>query len=388
MSKQGYLVVSDITGYTAYLSQAELGHAQEILTELLESVLDSTLPPLIISRLEGDAIFAYAPGDAFLKGMTLVEALENTYGAFRQALRRVELNTDCECNACRNISNLDLKSFVHSGEYMLQTIGGFTELLGNDVNLLFRLTKNNIPEETGLSAYAAYSEAAISALGIEGLAALMLRHREEYEHLGEVTVFVQDMHAVWERSRHEHEQIIEPDEALVVAEVEFPMEQSLAWEYVSNPEYRRTMLGSDRQELKDLVDGRVDRGSTYICYHGDIVLPQVILDWHPFRYYTFSSPDLMMPSVTGIATIALLPTAEGTRVSWRVSASEGSRKDVRKWEKMMRQEGQQVIEGLLIAVRQRAIDDMAAGRVARASETKKIPAGDIRAAIRERLSSS
>jgi hypothetical protein len=52
---EGYLLIADITGYTQYLSESELEHAQETLTALLEVRVENTRPPLVISRLEGDA---------------------------------------------------------------------------------------------------------------------------------------------------------------------------------------------------------------------------------------------------------------------------------------------------------------------------------------------
>ena len=36
--KHGYLLLADISGYTSFLTQTELDHSQEILTDLLETV--------------------------------------------------------------------------------------------------------------------------------------------------------------------------------------------------------------------------------------------------------------------------------------------------------------------------------------------------------------
>jgi len=46
MSKthEGYLLIADITGYTRYLSESELEHAQETLTALLELLVENTRP--------------------------------------------------------------------------------------------------------------------------------------------------------------------------------------------------------------------------------------------------------------------------------------------------------------------------------------------------------
>ncbi|MEK6222145.1 MAG: hypothetical protein N2D54_07840, partial [Chloroflexota bacterium] len=65
MINKGFLILSDITGYTAYLSKSELDHAQGTLTDLLKAMIKNTLPPQVISKLEGDAVFSYAPEGSF-----------------------------------------------------------------------------------------------------------------------------------------------------------------------------------------------------------------------------------------------------------------------------------------------------------------------------------
>ena len=134
---------------------------------------------------------SFASQGSFLQGQTLVETLEGTYVAYRQALQRMALNTTCTCNACKNIPNLDLKFFVHYGSFILQDLGSHTQLIGSDINLVHRLTKNSITKKTGLKAYCAYTEAAVEALGIEDLSVTMVSHTESYEHLGEVQTYVQ-----------------------------------------------------------------------------------------------------------------------------------------------------------------------------------------------------
>ena len=52
----GYFLIADITGYTHYLSESELDHAQKILTALLNTLIQHTKPPLVISRLAGRRI--------------------------------------------------------------------------------------------------------------------------------------------------------------------------------------------------------------------------------------------------------------------------------------------------------------------------------------------
>ena len=42
MAEQGYLAITDITGYTAYLNESELEHAQDSLSTLLNLLIDQT----------------------------------------------------------------------------------------------------------------------------------------------------------------------------------------------------------------------------------------------------------------------------------------------------------------------------------------------------------
>ncbi len=322
MADAGHIVISDITGYTEFLSQSELEHAEDSLRSLLNLLLEHTRPPLIVSRLEGDAVISYALDGSFLQGQTLVETLESTYVAYRQALQRMVLNTTCTCNACRNIPNLDLKFFVHYGSFMLQELANYTELIGSDVNLVHRLTKNTITEKTGLKAYGVYTEAAVEALGIGDLCGRMIRHAEEYEHLGMTSIFVQDLQEVWERERDRQRVVVEAEDAVFTSEYDFPYPRALLWDYLTKPEYRAILMDSDSQTVEARSDGRVGAGSIYYCAHGETVYPQTIVDWEPFEQMTIqvASP---IPKVDGLYTVRLSSAESGTRATMLVSKSRG-----------------------------------------------------------------
>jgi len=106
-TQHGYLVLADISGFTSYLAGVELEHAHGVLSDLLELIVAPFNPLLTLSKLEGDAVFAYALESQMLRGETLLELLEATY----------------------------------------------------DVNLAHRLLKNHVSEATGWRAYALYSAA-------------------------------------------------------------------------------------------------------------------------------------------------------------------------------------------------------------------------------------
>ena len=324
MAEQGYIVIADITGYTAFLSSSELEHAEDSLRSLINLLIDQTKPPLVISRLQGDAVISYAPRASFLQGQTLVEIIENTYCAFREARERMKLNTTCTCAACRNIPNLDLKFLVHFGSYILQPTPSYLELVGNDVNLAHRLLKNQITERTGVKAYAAYTEAAVEALGIRDFCIDMRQHSESYEHLGEVQLFVQDLHKVWERDRIRRRVFVEPAEAWFTVATEIPAPPPLVWDYFTKPEYRTILMGADAMPVDNRIQGRTAPGTVYVCAHGDARVRHAVLDWKPFEYYTYETE--MPMGAKSLITTLLIPVAGGqtTKVLGICSKPEGN----------------------------------------------------------------
>src|SRR5512135_590108 len=138
-TQHGYLLLADISGYSSFVARSELEHAHDILSELLEVVLKQLTAIFTLSKLEGDAIFAYAPEIVITRGETLLELIESTYAAFKDRQEGIRHRTTCQCNACRNIPLLDLKFIAHYGDYVAQSIGGHHEMVGTDVNLVHRL---------------------------------------------------------------------------------------------------------------------------------------------------------------------------------------------------------------------------------------------------------
>lgn len=372
MAEQGYIVIADITGYTAYLSGSELDHAQDSLRSLLQLLIEHTRPPLVISRLEGDAVIAHAPSGSFLQGQTLIELLENTYVAFRLARERMQLNTTCTCNACRNIPNLDLKFLVHFGTYVLQDMLTYKELIGSDVNLAHRLLKNRIVEATGIAAYAAYTQPAVEALRVQELCLAMRPHRESYEHLGEIGLYVQDMQAVWEQARQRKQVAVEIEEALFVLQAEIPAPPPLVWDYVTKLEYRTILMGADSMRRDDPTAGRTSQGTMYYCAHGDTLIPHAILDWRPFEYYTWNT-DIPGMSTQALTTVRLIPSEVGTRMLFIVGYSTGPADERKLTDQYVGSEYRQGAEMTVEALRQTILRELAEGVVVLAEPARVAP---------------
>ena len=314
-SQQGFLLIADITGYTLYLSKSELEHAQGTLTALLELLIEQTRPPLVISRLAGDAVISYALRDNFLQGQTFVEMIENTYVAFRKAIERMVLNNTCRCNACANVSSLDLKFFVHYGTFGIQRLGAYDELVGSDVNLIHRLLKNRVIEKTRARAYALYSDVAIRQLAIEDISATMMPHTEEYEHLGEVKTWVQDMHPVWETKKDQARIHFPPEHLILQVEAEIQLPLEVVWDYLIQPQHFNVLAGGTRTEIAQRNLGRITVGSTYQCYHGDTIFPQTVLEWQPFeRILVQVLAPIPVKNTFVLTEYRLEPTLQGTQL--------------------------------------------------------------------------
>jgi hypothetical protein len=284
----GFLVLADISGYTAFLSQTELEHAQEILSDLLETVVTRFKTMLTIHKIEGDAVFGYARDAQLVRGETLLELIEATYVDFRGRTTNVRRHSTCGCRACNSIPMLDLKFIVHHGAFALQSIGGTPELAGSDVNLVHRLLKNHISEQTGWSAYALLSQAGLQRMGLDPTD--VVRGSESYEHLGTVEYCALDMHRRYDDLMSQRHVVVEPQDAAVSFSEEMPAPPPVVWSWMNEPAKRALYTAApDRLRFMPILrpNGRTGVGATTHCIHGkNTEMRETVLDWKPFDYFT------------------------------------------------------------------------------------------------------
>jgi len=273
MAKTGFIVMADITGYTVYLNESELDHAQESIVAILDVIVGSTDAPLTLSRVVGDAVLSYAFDGTILNTQTLVEELESIYVVFRRALEQMVLNTTCTCNACANLSALDLKFVVHHGDFVIREMAGNHELIGPNVNLVFRLAKNRIREILGFGAFVAT------------LAPLVA----DTDEFGSVQLHVADMQPVWERRRHESIVTLPDSDVWLsfVRDIHAPV--GVVWDHLTDPAKRSRLFASDPAGTLTADGGKMGVSGTYVCAHGNMRIPHRIVDWIPLTQYTFQS---------------------------------------------------------------------------------------------------
>jgi hypothetical protein len=317
-------LIADISGYTGYLAGVELDHAQDILADLIGSVVSALRPTFRLAKLEGDAAFMYVEGER-IDGSLLLDAIERCYFGFRRRRRDVRQATTCECDACARIPDLDLKFVVHHGVAIEQTVAGRKELLGADVIVVHRLLKNEVRERHALGPYALLTDAAVEAAGLEPQALGMVAHRESYEHVGEVKGWALDLERRWAEEEERKRVFVGPNEAILDLVVDVGVPPQLAWEFLTMPGQRMSWQPWVTEVTVEGADsGRRGPGSANHCRHGKDAVIEEILDWRPYDYLTDRTViETAVKPLKFTHTIEFEPTTAGTRIHMRYSPPPG-----------------------------------------------------------------
>ena len=191
---QRYLLLADVSGYTAFLNGVEQAHGvdfssgipagYEVLGALLDAVVEGVQPAFDIAKLEGDAVFAVAPAENLDgQGEQVLDRLRAVYRAFYVEREHGKSASDHNCTACPIVSSLNIKMVLHRGQAVRQTVGSNPELLGPAVNVAHRLLKNSIQSRFGYRAYLFVTDAAAAGLGLSRMG---VEHFEDYPDAGQV----------------------------------------------------------------------------------------------------------------------------------------------------------------------------------------------------------
>jgi len=319
------LLIADISGYTSYLAGVELDHAQDILADLVSTVVTALRPTFRLAKLEGDAAFMQAPAGK-LDGSLLLDTIERCYFGFRRRRRDVRQATSCECNACVRIPDLNLKFVVHVGDVIRQKVFGLEELVGADVIVVHRLLKNSVVESTGIEAYALFSQACVDAMGLGPEALGMRRHDETYEHIGTVGGWVDDLERRWQEEDARARVLVPPSDVVVGTTYEVEAPPQTVWEILTTPGRRVAWQYGVTEVIQDAPGNRRAVGTTNHCMHGKDAIIEEVLDWRPFDYYTMRSTiGTPVGPIKIVGTFELTPTTTGTRVDVRFAKPKSAK---------------------------------------------------------------
>ena len=189
----GPLLLADISGYTSFLRSVAEAHREDafsdgaipdayaMMSDLLDGIVGRVVPPFTLSKLEGDAVFAYAVDtDDVPRGTAMLGCLTECYADFRRRLDGAHDVWTCRCMACARIDDLDLKFVLHAGPFVVQSIAGGMELVGPEVVMAHRLLKTGAAALVGHGAYALITTAAADRFEVPTDGTLSLV--ETYEH--------------------------------------------------------------------------------------------------------------------------------------------------------------------------------------------------------------
>jgi len=319
-------LIADISGYTGYLADVELDHAQDILADLIGAVVSALRPNFRLAKLEGDAAFTFMTAEK-IDGSMLLDTIERCYLGFRRRRRDVRQATACECTACVRIPDLDLKFVVHHGAAIQQKVAGRQELLGSDVIVVHRLLKNDVVERLGIGAYALLSQACIDAADIDPVALGMVEHVEAYDRIGEVRTWVHDLERRWQEEEARGRTFVSPADAVLDLAVPTRVPPQVAWEFLTKPGQRMSWQPwVTGVTVEGATGGRRGIGSSNHCMHGKDAVIEEILDWLPYDYVTDRTIlDTPGGPVKVLHTIELEPVTTGTVIHLRFAAPKTKR---------------------------------------------------------------
>lgn len=315
---QGWLLIADLSGYTAFLSSNALEAAHTVVSDLLETLLGSLEAPgspLRVVKLEGDAILCRAD-DEEADGAAILDRIDHAYHAFRLHLLTLDRQGRCDCFACGSAQALDLKFVVHHGPYVVHRIAGREDVSGPEVIAAHRLLKNGVKR----NAYALFSEPARDRCPA---GTRFTDHEETYEHVGTLRLGVFDLHRSYIRAANTARLAVSPEEAHASSVIEVPAPPEVVWAWHVDPARRRAWDAGARWSVVPDADGRRGLGAEASWSGGACSLLLRIVEWRPPHSLTVDSmlaegdegwrPDLRV-------TWAFSASEAGTRVEQRVRA--------------------------------------------------------------------
>jgi len=314
-TQEGFLLFADITGYEKYLNTVEIEHATGVIQELLELIINQSVPPMQYATLNGDGVLMHMPTKLFERPEVILELVESTYLIFKDRVKSIDRNNTCGCRACTSAPNLDLKFFVHYGKYLPQaTQDDRVDLAGMDALLLKERKLKNQVENTQ-EPYVLFTNACLEKLDLELVDTF--QNTAEYQHYGAIPTTRVSLSTRYKQLLEERRTFVSPSEADIDISVEITAPPIEIWEWLNNPYLRTQWMRARRWTELKRPGGRLGIGAQNHCGHalGNII--ETVLDWYPFNFFTSKTEDRNMQM---LQTFELTPSAgnDVTTVSWRV----------------------------------------------------------------------
>lgn len=137
--KKAFFYIPDISGFTRFINSSPINESREVISGLLNTIIDSNFLGLKIAEIEGDAVLFYSLDD--IPDLFELECqVKKTFIDFQKKLSEYK-------NLNYKLNGLTLKVIVHYGSVAVSHIKGLNKLIGSDLILAHRILKNNIRED-------------------------------------------------------------------------------------------------------------------------------------------------------------------------------------------------------------------------------------------------
>lgn len=154
-TKEGPLVLADISGYTTFVATTEIEHSRRAVALLLEAMIEALRGRLEAGQVAGDAVLFVGEG----LHPSFVSWLDDTYRGFHRAASEIGgTRNTCGCRACDLVPTLTMKVLAHYGRYNVLRVGPSQQVHGADAIVPHRLAKNSVPSREYVLATPALAE--------------------------------------------------------------------------------------------------------------------------------------------------------------------------------------------------------------------------------------
>ena len=329
--ERGYLLLADLSGYTAYLAESEPEHGPMIAGDFIETVVGQLRGAFRLEKLEGDAAFLWAPVDR-VSGATLLDAVDAAYFGFQRRLQSVSQATACSCEACTRMPQLDLKFVVHLGDVLRQHIAGREELAGRDVIIAHRLLKGSSVERVGAHSYLLLTDAALVGLDLDASSLGTVPLTEAYEGLGPIHGHLLDLGTRWIDEQGRLDRPLPAGRLVARFERLVPLAPRAAWELLTTPTGRTSWEGMTSVDQSRTKPHGV--GSLSTCVVGRLKTVEEVVDWRPYETFARQVDVARLGRWTSVYRVSELANGAHVEVSWfragdpRKSSEAGERRFV------------------------------------------------------------
>jgi len=180
------ICIPDITGFTRFMVENDIGFSKKIIPPLLRTIINSNTLNLNVSEIEGDAIVFYKFGILPTLNEITQQCL-SFHTNFNEQLKQLMDKHADDFTKYTSSNKLSLKVIVHMADIRSTHIEGITKLIGEDMVVAHKLLKNSIqvPE------YILLTQKLISNYTNEEIENILSRYKvssgkDEYEYIGTI----------------------------------------------------------------------------------------------------------------------------------------------------------------------------------------------------------